>query len=408
MQLNINKKKWIAVTIAVVLITNTATFFLGQKFSEYLPYGNVSVSRDVYNEFVKFQKLIYVKEELDTYYNGKIDDKALLTGAIKGMTNALNDPYTVFMDKNETKSFTTEIQGKQYVGIGAQVSAKGDNIIIVNPFEGSPAEKAGIKPYDTILKIDGTTVTSKDLDKAVSMMKGKEGTNVTMTLSRQGKGTFDVVVTRKSVVYNTVTGQMINDGIGYIHIDMFDENTGDNFNKKLTELKKMGMKGLIIDLRDNGGGVLTDCMKVASNFIDKGKVVVSTVDKTKHKDEFYSDGGDSIGMPLAVLINGNTASASEIFAGAIKDYKLGTLVGVKTYGKGVVQNTFDTGDNTLLKVTISKWYTPLNENINHTGFKPDVQVDYPTYEQEMQNNTYDRSKDPQFSKALEMVKSKVK
>ena len=406
--MNINKKKWVIATIVVVLITNTATFFLAPKLSQYLPYGSVSISRDTYNEYAKFQKLIYVKEELNTYYNGKIDDSALVTGAIKGMTDALKDPYTVFMDKSQTKSFTTEIKGQQYVGIGAQVSTKGDNIIIVNPFEGSPAEKAGIKPYDAILKINGTVVTSKDLDKAVSMMKGKEGTNVTITLSRPGKGTFDVVVTRKSVVYNTVTGQMINSNVGYIHIDMFDENTGDNFDKKIEALKKLGMTKLIIDLRENGGGVLTDCMKVSSNFIDKGKVVVSTVDKTNHKDEFYSDGGSSIGMPLVVLVNANTASASEIFAGAVQDYKIGTLVGEKTFGKGVVQNTFDTGDDTLLKVTISKWYTPLNKNINHTGFKPDVVVAYPTYEQELQNNTYDRSKDPQFNKALEIVNSKVK
>lgn len=406
--MNKNKRNWIIITIALVVITNTFTYFVGPIISQNVPYGNVIVSRNVYNDFAKFQKLLVVKDELSTYYDGKIDESALVTGAIKGMTDALKDPYTVFMDKSETQSFTTQIKGQQYVGIGAQVSTKDNNIIIVAPFDGSPAEQAGIKPFDTIVKIDGTVVTAKDLDKAVSMMKGKEGTTVKITIARQGKENFDVVVTRKSVVYNTIKGEMLNNNIGYIHIDMFDENTGDNFNNKLAALKKAGAKGLIIDLRDNGGGVLTDCMKVVSNFIDKNKVVVSTVDKNNHKDEFYSTGGDSIGMPLVVLVNGNTASASEIFAGAVKDYKLGTLVGTKTFGKGVVQNTFDTGDDTLLKVTISKWYTPLNENINHTGFNPDVQVDYTQYEQDLQNNAYDRSKDPQFSKALEIIKAKVK
>lgn len=402
------KRNWIITTIIIVLITNAATFFIAPRLSAYIPNGNVIIDRSSYNEIMKFQKMFYVRSALYKYYDGKIDDNALVTGAIKGMTDALKDPYTVFMDQNETKSFNTSIQGQQYVGIGAQVGVKGSNVIIINPFEGSPAEKAGIKPYDVILKIDGTAITSADLNKAVALMKGKQGTNVTLTISRPGKGTFDVAVTREPVVYNTVSGEMVSENIGYIHIDMFDENTGDNFNKKLAELKKSGAKGLIIDLRENGGGVLGDCMKVASNFIEKDKTVVYTLDKNNNKEEFKSYGGTSIGMPLAVLTNGNTASASEIFSGAIKDYKAGTLVGENTFGKGVVQNTFDTGDNTQLKVTISKWYTPLNENINHKGFKPDVEVKYADYETQLQNNTYDRSKDPQFNKALEIVKGKVK
>ena len=406
--MNKSKKIWIAVTVALIVVTNIGTYFLGPIISENLPFGNVIIDRNLYNEVAQFQKLFLVKSELEAYYSGKINENNLVTDAIKGMTNSLNDPYTVFMDQSETKAFNSEIQGQQYVGIGAQVSTKGNNIIIVAPFDGSPAQKAGIMPYDVLLKIDGTAVTAKDLDKAVAMMKGKAGTKVTLTIERQGKGTINVDVTRENVVYNTVSGNMVNNNIGYIHMSMFDENTGANFDKKLEELKKQGAKGLIIDLRDNGGGLLTDCIDVASNFVDKNKTLVYTVDKNNYKDVSYSSGGDSIGMPLVLLVNGNTASASEIFTGVVKDYKLGTIVGEKTFGKGIVQNTFDTGDNTLLKVTIAKWYTPLGENINHTGFKPDVEVDFPQYETELQNNTYSISTDPQYNKALEILKAKVK
>ncbi len=406
--MNKSKKIWIAVTVALIVVTNIGTYFLGPIISENLPFGNVIIDRNLYNEVAQFQKLFLVKSELEAYYSGKINENNLVTDAIKGMTNSLNDPYTVFMDQSETKAFNSEIQGQQYVGIGAQVSTKGNNIIIVAPFDGSPAQKAGIMPYDVLLKIDGTAVTAKDLDKAVAMMKGKAGTKVTLTIERQGKGTINVDVTRENVVYNTVSGNMVNNNIGYIHMSMFDENTGANFDKKLEELKKQGAKGLIIDLRDNGGGLLTDCIDVASNFVDKNKTLVYTVDKNNYKDVSYSSGGDSIGMPLVLLVNGNTASASEIFTGVVKDYKLGTIVGEKTFGKGIVQNTFDTGDNTLLKVTIAKWYTPLGENINHTGFKPDVEVDFPQYETELQNNTYSINTDQQYNKALEILKAKVK
>lgn len=400
-----NKKKWIICTIVIILVTNTAAFFIGNRVSLSLPNGNVEISKTSLDEVLKFKKLFLVRQELYKYYDGKIDDNALVTGAIKGMTNALNDPYTVFMDENETKAFNTQLQGQEYVGIGIQVENRDNKVTVNAVFDGSPAEKAGIKSGDSIVNVDGTAVAGADLNKAVALMKGKEGTNVTLTIERSGRDNFNVVAKREKIQYNTVTGQMLSDNIGYIDISMFDENTGENFDKKLDELKKAGMKALILDLRDNGGGILDDCIDVASNFVDKGKTIVYTVDKNNKKQVYNSKGGSAIGIPLVVLTNGNTASASEIFSGAIKDYKAGTLIGEKTYGKGVVQTSFNTGDNTQLKVTISKWYTPLGENINHKGFQPDIEVKYP---QELLNKAYDRNSDPQFQKALEEIKSKLK
>lgn len=397
------KTKWIIAIVALLIVTNVCSLFLGSRFLFFSSSGAVAVDKTTYDEIMKFSKLFAVRNQLYKYYDGKINDNTLLNGALKGMTSSLNDPYTVYMDQSETKDFNSQIQGQQYVGLGMQVEAKDNKVIVVSAFDDSPAQKAGIKSGDAIIKIDNTDITGKDLNKAVSMMKKKEGTTVTLTIDRAGKGNFEVKAVTQKIVMNTVTGEMLNSSIGYIQISMFDENTGANFNKKMAELKKQGMKSLILDLRDNPGGLLTACIDVTSNFVPKDKVIVSTVDKYNSKEEFKSKGGSYIGMPLVVLVNGNTASASEIFSGAVRDYKLGTLVGENTFGKGIVQNLFDAGDNTQIKITVSKYYTPNGENIHHKGIKPNVEVKYPD---SLKNEVYDRDKDPQFQKALEIIKGK--
>lgn len=400
-----NKKKWIAITVVIVLVTNTVSLFVGSKFLTITSGNSVVIDKPTYDTIMKFKKMFSVRDQLYKYYNGKVDDNTLVTGAIKGMASSLNDPYTVFMDAKETKAFNSQIQGQQYVGLGMQVESKNDKVTVVAPFDDSPAKKAGIQSGDVILKINGTDVSGKELDKAVAMMKGKEGTSVKLTVYRASKGNFEVTAKESKIVMNTVTGEMLTNKIGYIHIQMFDENTGNNFSKKMAELKSKGMQSLMLDLRDNPGGLLTSCIEVTSNFVPKNKVIVSTIDKNKGKEEFKSKGGSYIGMPLVVLVDGGTASASEIFSGAVRDYKVGTLIGEKTFGKGIVQNMFDTGDNTQLKVTIAKYYTPNGEYIHHKGISPDIQIKYPD---DLKNKAYDRNVDPQFQKALEVIKSKTK
>lgn len=400
-----SKKKWIAIAVVIVLVTNMISLFVGSKFLTITSGNSVVIDKPTYDMIMKFKKMFSVRNQLYKYYNGKIDDNTLVTGAIKGMTSSLNDPYTVFMDAKETKEFNSQIQGQQYVGLGMQVESKDDKVTVVAPFDDSPAKKAGIQSGDVILKINGTDVSGKELDKAVAMMKGKEGTIVKLTVYRANKGNFEISAKESKIVMNTVTGEMLTDKIGYIHIQMFDENTGSNFTKKVDELKSKGMQSLMLDLRDNPGGLLTSCIDVTSNFLPKGKVIVSTIDKNNSKEEFKSKGGSYIGMPLVVLVDGGTASASEIFSGAVRDYKVGTLVGEKTFGKGIVQNMFETGDNTQLKVTIAKYYTPNGEYIHHKGINPDIQIKYPD---DLKNKAYDRNVDPQFQKALEVIKSKTK
>jgi carboxyl-terminal processing protease len=404
-----NKRKWIIWIIVLVIVTNSITLFASTQISLKTPNGKVLLGRDAYDQVNKFQKLFLVRDKLYELYDGKISDEVLVEGAIKGMTNSLEDPYTVFMNKEEFTDFNSQTEGA-YTGLGLQVGVKEGNIVVIAPFDASPAKKAGIISGDIIEKVDGTDVSGKELEKAVSMMKGKENEKVTLTISRKEKGDFDVSMKRAKIELITVKGEMLDDNVGYIQLTMFDENTTENFNKKLEELEGKGMKSLVVDLRGNPGGLLDQVVSLTSNFIEKGKVITYTVDKNDKKTEYKSKGGIAIGMPLTVLTDEGSASASEIFAGAIRDYKVGTLVGEKTFGKGVVQTMlyqdrdgFD--DGTALKVTISKYYTPNGENIHHIGIKPEVPVVYP---EALKEKAYDRSVDPQFIKALELAKDKIK
>jgi carboxyl-terminal processing protease len=397
------KKKWIAWTVAIVLATNILTYYGTRRLSLILPSG-VTLGAQQFTDVSKFQKMFEVRNLLYKLYDGNIDDNALVEGAIKGMTSAVNDPYTVFMNQKEYETFNNQTQGS-YSGVGIQIEVKDNNIIVLSTFEGSPAKKAGVLPGDIIEKVNGTDVNGKEYDKAVSMMKGKEGTEVSITVLRNSKDTYTYTVKRAAIALETVSGEMLTDKIGYIKLSMFDENTGKNFDKKLVELQTKGAKALILDLRQNPGGLLTTCVDVVSNFIQKDKVIVSTIDKNNKKSEYVSKGGTAIGMPLVLLTDGNTASASEIVSGAVRDYKIGTLVGEKTFGKGVVQTLIDTGDGTALKVTMAKYYTPNGENIHKIGIQPDITVKYPD---NLLSQPYNRSIDPQFNKALEIIKGKVK
>ncbi|NEZ46722.1 S41 family peptidase [Clostridium niameyense] len=398
------KKKWIWWTVVVLIVTNICTFLLSNFIPLYLPKGKVIIGAKQYEDIVKYQRVFLIRNQIYKYYDGKINENDMVEGAVKGMTAALKDPYTVFMSAKEYKEFNDQTEGN-YSGVGIQLQAKEDKIMVVSVFDGSPAKEAGILPKDEIQKVNGTSVSGKEIDKAITLMKGKEATDVNLQLFRKDKGQYTVKLKRKKINIPTVKEEMIGNNIGYIQVSMFDEKTSDNFKAALDTLKSKGMKSLIIDLRGNPGGVLNECIKMASNFIPKGKVVVSTVDKYGNKKEYKSKGGNYGEIPLTVLVDGGSASASEVFLGAIKDYNLATAVGEKTFGKGVVQTLLETGDGTALKVTISKYYTPKGVNIHHIGIKPDVDIKYPD---ELRKKPYDRKLDPQFKKALEMAEDKIK
>ncbi|GAA0772757.1 S41 family peptidase [Clostridium subterminale] len=405
------KSKWKKVTgiVALLIVTNLITLGLSNYISFKLPDGRVLVSRKTYENIVDFEKLYTIKDKLDKYYLGEIDINKLIDGAAAGMTEAVGDPYTTYMNAEEFKDFYSQTEGN-YVGLGIQVGVKEDKIVVVATFENSPAEKVGILSGDIIESVNGTKVEGKDLEKAVTTMKGKKGEAVELTLSRENKGSFDVKAIRDEIEMITVKKEMIDSQVGYIQVTMFDENTSSNFENAIKDLKSKGMKSLIVDLRENPGGLLDQTVNMCSQFIPKNKNIVYTEDKNGNRKDYNSVGGIAEGLPLTILIDEGSASASEIFTGAIKDYKLGTLVGTKTFGKGVVQTTFyrdrdGFSDGTALKVTISKYYTPNGQNIHGIGIEPDVLVEYP---EELRGKTYDKSVDPQFQKALEVAKEKIK
>ncbi|GAA0177622.1 S41 family peptidase [Clostridium sediminicola] len=402
----INRISWIAIVVLIIILSNMITYLVASKF----PLGDsVVISKSTYDEISQFKKLFIVKQNIERFYDGEIIKDDLVNGAIKGMTSSLNDPYTVYMDEKDYQSFAESTEGK-YQGIGIQVGVKDEKIVIITVFEDSPASKAGLLAGDTIEKVAGTSVTGNELDKAVSLMRGEQGTSVEVTLERKSTGLYTANIVRDSIKIKTVSGEMLEDSIGLIRISVFENETSKEFEAKLKELMSQGMKGLILDIRGNPGGWLTECVKVASNFINKGDLIVSTIDKYNNKEVENSEGGVAIGLPLVLLIDGGSASASEILSGAIRDYKLGTLIGEKSFGKGIVQTVLDRsmygfGDGTALKVTTSKYYTPDGENIHKVGISPDIEVIYPD---ELKEKVYDRSKDPQLNKAIEEVKQKVK
>lgn len=402
---NRRSSKTIWIVIALLVITNVGTFFLGSAYSYFVPRSvksspEFTKSMENIKDVDKFKKIFSIREMLYKLYDGPMEDKELLDGALKGMTASLKDPYTVFLDEKDFADLMEKNEGA-YVGLGIQVGVKENKIVVISVFEGSPAEKSGIISGDIIQKVNGEELSGADMEKAVSMMKGKEKTEVPITIYREGKGAFDVSVKRDTINMVTVKGEMLDNSIAYIQISMFDEHTGDEFNKKLGELKAKGAKSLVMDLRSNPGGLLNECVKVASNFIDKDKVIVSTKDKYGEEEKYNSTGGSYIGMPLVVLTDEGTASASEIVAGAIRDYEAGTLVGEKTFGKGIVQRVLDLKDGTGLKVTVSKYYTPKGENIHKIGISPNVEV---KISDEIKQKPYERGTDPQFKKALEILK----
>lgn len=322
-----------------------------------------------------FDKLFEVKDVLHQQYYQDIDDEALLEGAIKGMVDAVGDPYTVFFNQEEYQEFQDDGQGN-YVGIGVMVGIKEDKIVVITPFEGSPAYEAGIRAGDFILKVEGVEYKGSEMDKAVSVIKGEEGKPVTLTISQNGVEK-DVTIVRASITLVNVQSEMVAGNIGHVTMLQFTNNTAKQVREAMEELKAKGAEGYILDLRGNPGGYLDEAVDTASLFVEKGKTVLYTLDKAQQKREYLSKGGDFIGAPLVVLLDEGSASASEVVAGALKDYKAATIVGQKSFGKGIVQMVFNVGNKEGVKVTVSSYYSPNGINIHGEGILPDVEVQLP-------------------------------
>lgn len=311
---------------------------------------------------------------IDTYFLDQIDDEKMADSIYKGIIDGLGDTYAAYYNKEEFKQIQESTSGI-FCGIGAYISADTETgiVSIVKPMENSPAQKAGVKAGDIIYAVDGEEVTGMEISKVQALVKGEKGSKVELTLIRDNQQK-KVKVTRDEIQEDTVAYQMLPGKIGYVQVTSFEQVTPEQYNKAIKDLEKKGQKGMIIDLRDNGGGLLDAAVSMADRILPKGLVVYSK-DKDGEKQEFFAEDKDVFDKPLVILVNGNSASASEVFSGAIQDEKAGTLVGTQTFGKGIVQSMFDLGDGTGLKMTTAKYYTPKGRNIHGKGLTPDVKAE---------------------------------
>ncbi len=305
----------------------------------------------------------------------EITKKKLLHGAIKGMLDSLEDPHSVYFDKEEMEEFTEDIRG-EYAGVGMVIQKKTDEALtVVSPIEDTPAYKAGIRPKDKILTIDEKSTVGMTINECRNMLRGDEGTKVDITVYREStKETKNITLTRAIVELKYVKYKMLEDGIGYLRLTQFGEDVYPDIRAAIKDLKKQGMKSLVFDLRNNPGGSLEQSIKIASLFIEKGHVV--SVRAKVGEEKFYGRTGEYLGnFPMVVLINEGSASASEIVAGALKDYKRGILLGEKSFGKGSVQSLIPLPDGDGIKLTIAKYYTPSGLSIHKKGIEPDILVE---------------------------------
>lgn len=344
------------------------------------------------------EKLEAIEEVIYEYYYKEedIDTSAMIDGMYAGVVDALNDPYSVYYTAEEWNQLMQETEGIYY-GIGAYLSIDPTTTLarISGVIPGTPAEEAGLRENDIIYMVDGESVQGMELTEIVSRVKGEENTVVHLTIVREGETDYlEMDVARSKIESPTVTYEMYDNGVGYIRITEFDDVTVNQFTTAMDSIKEADAKGLILDLRSNPGGSLSAVVDIARQMLPKG-LIVYTEDKNGKREEYTCDGKQELQIPLVVLVNGNSASASEIMAGAIKDYGIGTLIGTTTFGKGIVQRILPLTDGTALKLTISAYYTPNGNNIHGIGIEPDIacELDNEAYYNDGIDNQLEKAKE---------------
>lgn len=358
-------------------------------------------------DFIKEVNTVY--EEIGKYFLYDFDNKKLQDGMLQGMLSALEDPYSVYYNESALESFTNQTSG-EYYGIGCIVSQNRNTgiITVVKPYVGSPAYESGLLPGDIVFAVNDTEVTGVDVDQVVNMIRGAEGSTVKLTLIREGENDYiHMDVERRQVEINTVEHEMLEDQIGYIAVSSFDGVTPAQFKTAFEDLKSRNMKGLVIDMRGNGGGLLTAVEEMLDYMLPEG-VIFYAKDKYGNKYlEYTSDQAAALDVPLAILVNGNTASAAEVFSGNVQEFGLGTLVGTTTFGKGIMQNTYSTNpENTrAVKLTVADYYIHSDRNIHKIGITPDVEVELdPEVARQV---VITKAEDNQLQEALRVVREQL-
>lgn len=391
-------------TVMIIIITAFITFLATsagiyayiQKGDGKLLLLNTSETQDIETELSKYRSII------DKYYLGEVNDEDLLEGAIRGYIDGLGDPYTEYISKEEMQEYMEDTLGN-YVGIGIYMikDEKTNRVKVLSPIKNSPAETAGIQPGDLIIAVNGKEYTGDEMTQMSNDIKGEEGTEVTLTILRNNES-LEIKVKREKIKVNPVESKVLENNIGYIAFTSFDETTAEDFKSKFEELQKQNIKSLIIDLRNNGGGLVDQAVDIAGYVLDKDSVVLYEVDKNENEVVEKTTTDPIIDMPIIILTNENTASASEILAGALKDFGKAKTVGIKTYGKGVIQEILSVKDGSGIKITTSEYQTPNRNKINKIGIEPDEKVELPDDVTSVLNVPED--KDTQLQKAIEMLK----
>ena len=330
---------------------------------------------------------------IDEYYIGEIDEQKVIDEAIKGYVKGLDDEYSEYMTKEEWNEFQAQALGN-YVGIGIYMTVdKNDNVVVLSSIKDTPAERAGLETGDIIVKVNDENVLGVSSDIVASKIKGEAGTNVKLTVLREDEYK-DFDITREEIKVYHVESKMLENNIGYIQLVAFDDGCADEIEKAYKSIKEQGAQKIILDLRDNTGGIVTECLQIADKFIEQGNKLMITVDAKDNKEIDYSKNKPEITEDMVVLVNEYSASASEILTGALKDNNRAKVVGTKTYGKGVIQSVLPLTDGSVLKLTVNEYYTPNEIKINKVGIEPDYIIE----------NNKETEEDEQLNKAIELLK----
>ena len=385
----------IVTTIALMLITAIITYFVtvNVTIKSYLSKANSAYMT---------AKMSLIKNKLESTYMYDVDDEKMMEGAIKGYVAGLGDKYTQYLTPDEFSSLFESTTGT-YVGIGVYIgnSTKVDGVVVAGIVEGSVAEKAGIQAGDIIIKVDDKDYSGQQTENVAAALKGSEGTKVKVTVSRDGSQK-EFELTKASIKVKTVASQMLDDQIGYINIASFDDGTADEFKKNYNDLKSKNPKGLVIDLRNNGGGVVTESLQVADTMVEKNKTLLITTDKEGKEHVDSAKENPIVDIPVVLLVNKGTASASEILAASLRDNCNYKIIGLNTYGKGVIQSVFSFADGSAVKVTTNEYFSPNHNVINNVGITPDIEVEQ---DEEWNNvSAVPFEHDKQLQKAIEELK----
>ena len=393
--------KVIMLVLLVAFITFILTtigmykYFTGTGFGKSL-VSSSNANNEIANELNKYRKII------DKYYLGDVDEEKLKEGAIKGYIEGLGDKYSEYISKEDMEDYMADTTGN-FVGIGIYMvqDTKSNKIMVLSPIKGGPAEKAGIQPGDYIISADDVDYAGDQMSVAANKIKGEAGTTVKIKILRDSE-TKEYELKREKITVNPVEGKVLDNNIGYLEFSSFDDGTAEEFKNKYEELQKQGITSLIIDLRNNGGGIVKEALEIADYILNKDDVILYEVDKNDKETVEKSTNDPIINMPIVVLTNGNTASSSEILAGALKDHGKATIVGEKTYGKGVIQQLLTLPDGSGLKITSEEYLTPNKTKINGIGIEPDEQISLPDTVKNVLN--VEEKDDTQLQKAIETLK----